>query len=117
MLSAVVAVYVVFAGVRTRFEAVRGVYSLLFGSVGLIIACGLIANAVGTGPTIAGMRYALRAVPFFLLAAVYHIRNRNWSQLKLLTGSDSTATALAVYQRYALLQQGPDSQVTTSTAP
>lgn len=105
--SAIVAVYVVFAGIRTRFQFVRAGYWIMFGTVTIVILCGIISNSVASGPIIAGLRYMLRPIPFFLLPAVYPFQQ--WQikqQLRLLTGFALIQLPLAAYQRYAALMIG-----------
>ena len=76
-LSALVAVYVVATGARQQFRDVDPKYWLLFGALGLVFVCGPIVNQEGPGPIVNGMRYYLRAVPFFFLPAVCSFEDRD----------------------------------------
>ena len=52
----VIAVYLVVAGVGQRFRFVPFKYWLVFGLMAVWIVSGVLANAVGTGPIVAGAR-------------------------------------------------------------
>src|SRR6267154_246386 len=85
MLSVVVTLYVLFEGVRKRFPNVALKYWLVFGGMTFIIVCGILANDVGTGPILAGIRSYVRAVPMFLLPAVCDFTDKQkMQQMKLL---------------------------------
>lgn len=61
-------------GVRERFRNVRAAYWLIFGALALVFVCSSVANQVGSGPTFAGIRNYVRAIPFFFLPAVLSIQ-------------------------------------------
>ncbi|MGH8322386.1 MAG: hypothetical protein ACRETD_01085, partial [Steroidobacteraceae bacterium] len=56
-LSAVIGIQVVLAGTAQRFSGVAPKYWLIFGAMAVMIVCGMIANGVGSGPEIGGLRY------------------------------------------------------------
>ena len=71
MISAAATLLLLGVGVRTRFKDIDPAY--VFGAAGLVLVMvfGAVANAVGSGPLISGARLTLRALPFFLIPAVY----------------------------------------------
>jgi hypothetical protein len=107
MLSGLVALYVIVAGTRQHFHRVGAKYWVAFGALALILACGAITNGVGSGPIISGMRYYLRAIPFFLLPAVYDFKD--WQlrqQLRLLFAVSLLQVPIAVFQRHEIMSTG-----------
>ncbi len=89
LLSAVALLYVIAVGARQRFQYVRGTYWLVFGIVTVVIVCGAFANNEAPGPLFAGLRYYFRAMPLFLLPAVYdfsEVQIRQQLRLLLLVG-------------------------------
>ncbi len=76
LLAAIVAALVVILGVRNRFQYVRPAYWMVFGALVIVMVCGILANRVEAGPVFAGLRHYLRALPFFLLPAVFLIKER-----------------------------------------
>lgn len=105
MLSGVVAIYVIVQGISTRFKYVRSEYWVVFGAAATIILCGIIANSVGPGPILSGMRYYARAIPFFFLPMVYQYKEAEiQQQLKLLGAVALLQLPLAAYQKYTLVQ-------------
>jgi hypothetical protein len=107
IMSAVVAVYVALAGIRTRFQLVHESYWLIFGAVTAILICGIVANSVDSGPILSGLRYVLRPIPFFLLPAVYPFHERQLKQqLHLITAFALLQLPIAIYQRYDALMGG-----------
>lgn len=106
-MSALVFLYVVLAGTRNRFRFVRPQYWIVFGVLAAIIGCGIVANSVGAGPIVAGLRYYLRAIPFFFLPAVFLFRESQIKQqLQLLMLLALLQVPIAVFQRLELVQQG-----------
>jgi hypothetical protein len=69
LMSAVVILYIFIAGTRDRFRWVAPKYWLIFGSMAVVILCGIINNSPGAGPVISGMRFYFRGAPFFFLTA------------------------------------------------
>src|ERR1700730_1336305 len=70
MLSGVVALLVLLKGLRGSLSLISPGYWVVFGFLAFVIICGIFTNDVGSGPTLAGMRYYLRAIPLFFLPAV-----------------------------------------------
>jgi hypothetical protein len=90
-------------GIQQRFRYMATKYWLIFGSIAIVMLCGIIANGVGTGPIITGMRYYMRAAPFFLAAAVFDFEDWQIKQmLKFLLVFSLIQAPLAVYQRISL---------------
>ena len=107
VLSGVVILYVAIAGTRDRFRWVAPKYWLAFGVFAVLILCGIINNEPGTGPILSGMRFCLRAVPLFFLAAVLpQSEAQLMRQFKLLFGLTFLQIPIAIYQRYIVLSEG-----------
>jgi hypothetical protein len=70
LLAIVAVLVVVVAGVQQRFANIAARYWLVFGALAVTIVCGLLTNAVDSGPIFAGLRAYLRAIPLFFLPAV-----------------------------------------------
>lgn len=105
-LSGIAILYVVAIGARQRFQYVRAQYWLVFGAMAAVMVCGAIANSVVPGPLVAGMRYYLRAIPFFFLPAVYEFKD--WQirqQLRLLLLVGVLQLPVAIYQRMIVMRQ------------
>lgn len=106
-LSALVLVYVAAAGTRNRFRLVQSKYWIAFGAFSVIILCGILNNPPGSGPMLSGMRFYLRAIPLFFLAAVLPISEAQLGrQLKLLLGLSLLQLPIAAYQRWTVLSEG-----------
>ena len=106
-LSAFVTVYVAIAGTRERFRLVAPKYWLVFGSFALVILCGIINNPPGAGPLLSGVRFDLRGVPMFFLAAVAPPSERQLKHvLNLLFVFALIQLPLAVMQRWIVLDEG-----------
>jgi hypothetical protein len=107
ILAALVLLYVVIAGSRSRFQYVRGEYWLAFGGIAAVIICGIFANSVAPGPIFAGLRYYLRAMPLFFLPAVYVFSEKQIrQQLRWLTVICLIQLPLAVRERLHVIDQG-----------
>jgi hypothetical protein len=105
LLSLVIVLYVVVMGARHRFQYVRGQYWLTFGAIAAVVLCGAIVNNVAPGPLIAGMRYYLRAMPLFLLPAVYEFKETQIrQQLRLLLMFGVLQLPIAIYQRMIVMR-------------
>jgi hypothetical protein len=92
ILSALVLLLVVLLGTRGRFQHVRAAYWFVFGAVVLTMVSGALANSLQPGPLFTGVRNYVRAVPLFLLPAVYEFSERHIRrQLQL-------ALALCIFQ-------------------
>jgi uncharacterized membrane protein YhaH (DUF805 family) len=102
-MSAVVVVYVLFAGTRDRFHLVAPKYWFVFGAFAVVILCGIINNASGVGPLLSGMRFYLRAVPMFFLPAVFQLTDSQLKQqLKWLLALSLIQVPVALYQRWTI---------------
>jgi hypothetical protein len=107
LLSGIVMVYVLVVGTRSGFRLVAAKYWLVFGALAIVMLCGIIINGTGAGPIVSGMRFYLRGVPLFLLAAVLPITDVQLGrQLKLLLGLGFIQVPLTLYQRWAVMSQG-----------
>lgn len=104
ILTLLTAFFVVVAGVRNQFRFVAGKYWLAFGLMVFIMLSGILINQVGTGPTVAGMRYYFRAIPFFFLPAVIDFTDEQIKQqFKLLLALAFLQVPTAIYQRVILM--------------
>jgi hypothetical protein len=107
VFSAIVLIYVIFLGVRSRFALIRPAYWFFFGAITIIMLCGAVANGLGTGPVFAGIRTYLRAVPLFLLPAVLLISDAKLrKQLLLLLAICLGQLPVALMQRAATAWRG-----------
>ncbi|MFO1378443.1 MAG: hypothetical protein U1F14_15715 [Steroidobacteraceae bacterium] len=98
-------VLVVARGVQSGFRYVRPAYWLIFCAVGLSLVCGVLANGVQPGPIVSGLRYYFRAIPFFLLPAVYQFSEKQIAgQLKFMAVIALLQLPIAVSQRLANLR-------------
>ncbi len=104
------AAIVTIAGVHQNFRYVSGKYLMVFAALVVVIACGIFVNQVPPGPILAGMRYYLRAIPFFFVPAVFNFNDRQIKRLMLLLLAFSLLQVpLAVFQRYMLAMTGHTS--------
>jgi hypothetical protein len=102
-MSAVVIFYVLVAGTRDRFHLVAPKYWLVFGAMALVLLCGVINGAPGTGPVISGSRFYLRAVPLFFLPAVLPLSEIQLKrQLRWLLAIALIQVPIAAYQRWVI---------------
>lgn len=100
-------IYVVANGMRSRFQYVRTEYWIVFGALLVVIVCGILVNAVSSGPVFAGIRTYLRALPLFFLPAVFAIDDRRLRrQLLLVLGFALLQAPLAWYQRSTVWAEG-----------
>jgi hypothetical protein len=100
LLGAVALAFVIVAGARGRFRYVRGSYWLAFGAMGLLIVCGLLANNVNSGTIVSGLRLYLRAIPWFLVPAVFAFSGPQLrTQLRVLLALSLIQLPLAILQR------------------
>jgi hypothetical protein len=107
MLSLVMSILIVMLGVRRGFGQVSPKYWLVFGTVVIIIVAGIFSNAEGSGPVLAGARYYLRAIPMFILPAVYQFTEKQLKQqLRLLLAVGLVQVPLACYQRWVIYDAG-----------
>ncbi len=106
-LSAVVILYVLFAGVRDRFRLVAPKYWIVFGAMIIVIVCGVIDNQSGVGPLLSGTRFYLRPVPMFFLPAVLSLSDQDLKrQLKWLLALALLQVPVAIYQQYVIQSEG-----------
>ena len=103
-LSAVLTIYVAVAGARTRFRYVAPRYWLILGALALILIGGALINSMAPGPLLQGCRFYLRAMPLFLLPAVFDFSDAQIrGQLRLLLGISLLQLPLSIFQRYQVL--------------
>jgi hypothetical protein len=101
------AAVVIFAGARNGFRYVRPAYWLMFGFLVLVILSGAITNAVNAGPIFAGIRAYLRAIPWFLLPAVFAFTDSQVkTQLRLLVAIAVIQLPFAVQQASTAISLG-----------
>jgi hypothetical protein len=106
-LSALVILYVLFAGVRDRFRLVAPKYWIVFGAMTVVIICGVIDNQSGVGPLLSGTRFYLRPVPMFFLPAVLSLSDEQLRrQLKWLLALALLQVPVAIYQQYVIQSEG-----------
>ncbi|MDP9009209.1 MAG: hypothetical protein M3N91_11000 [Pseudomonadota bacterium] len=107
LMSGVVIVYVLIFGTRDHFRLVAPKYWLVFGALAFVMLCGIILNGTGAGPIISGMRFYLRGVPIFFLAAVLPITDVHLRrQFKWLLALAFIQVPLTGYQRWVVMSQG-----------
>jgi hypothetical protein len=107
MFSVIIAVGVVFLGIRQGFGRIPAKYWFVFTALVLIIACGCLSSGEGSGPVIAGARYYMRTMPLFILPAVYTFSEKQLSQqLKVLLAIGVVQVPLACYQRWIVYDSG-----------
>jgi hypothetical protein len=106
-LAALAALLVVIYGTRNRFQFVRPAYWFVFGAIAVTMVCGVVANAVEAGPLIVGMRRYLRALPLFLLPAVFTFGEKPLrNQLLLVLALCLPQVPIAFSQRMQTLAAG-----------
>jgi hypothetical protein len=105
--SAVLMLYVIFAGTRDRFSLVAPKYWVVFIALAIVIVCGVLNSFSGPGPTLSGARYFLRAVPLFFLPAVLPMSDAALKrQLKVLLVLCLVQVPISMYQRWVIMQAG-----------
>jgi hypothetical protein len=103
VFSLIAVIVILMRGVRYGFGFVAPKYWFVFGLLSVIIVSGILTNDVGSGPTLAGMRSYLRAIPLFLLPAVYQFTDKQLQQqLKLILGVALIQIPITAYQRYVV---------------
>jgi hypothetical protein len=109
-LSALVAAYIAVMGPISRFRLIAGRYWIVFLSLALVVGCGVLSNAVATGPLLQGCRFYLRAMPLFFLPAVFEFSESNIrAQLRLLLGIALLQAPISIFQRYLVFAAGKNS--------
>jgi hypothetical protein len=92
--------YVLFYGVRGRFQHVRPAYWFVFGALGLCVLFGILSNSQEPGTIFAGMRNTLRAIPWFFVPAVYAFSDRDVrAQIAMLLAVCLVQVPLTIGQR------------------
>ena len=76
LLSVIALIYVLAMGSRNRFRNVRPAYWLVFGAIVLTMLLGVLVNDSEAGPVFTGIRFYIRALPFFFLPCVFHFSDR-----------------------------------------
>ena len=71
IFGALGAVVVIVMGVQSRFQNIRPIYWFICIGILITMLSGVLVNSVDSGPTFAGIRNYLRAVPWFFVPAVY----------------------------------------------
>jgi len=106
-MSAVLLVYVLFAGTRDRFRLVAPKYWFAFGALAVVVICGIINNGSGVGPLLSGGRFYLRALPmFFLPAVLVPTEGRLKRQLMWLLLLALLQLPVTLYQRWVIASAG-----------
>ena len=107
VLSGLIAALVLFEGVRGGFANVSAKYWLIFGVAVFVIVCGIFTNDVGAGPVVAGMRSYLRAIPLFMIPAVFPFSDKQLQQqIKVVLAIALIQVPITCYQRYTVWTQG-----------
>ena len=115
LLSITITALVFFEGVRKGFRFMAPKYWLAFGLAAFIIVCGIFTNSVGAGPIVAGLRAYLRAIPLFVVPAVFHFSDKQLlKQVKMVLAIALLQIPLAGYQRYLVFSAGKFSGDTVS---
>ena len=117
VLAAIIALCVIILGVRDRFRLVRPAYWFSFGAAIVVMICGAVANGLDSGPLIAGLRSYLRAIPLFLLPAVYLFTETQIRRQLMLVGAVCLLQVpISIYQRFSGLASGSTTgDMTTGT--
>jgi len=107
VLAGLVLVYVIFVGAKSRFRNVRAEYWLAFGTLAIVMTCGIFANAVAPGPIFAGIRSYARAIPLFFLPAVYlYTPKQLRQQFRWIAFISLIQLPLAVRERMSVIDAG-----------
>lgn len=107
LLSIVACAYVLLEGARRRFRLVAAKYWLAFGALALVALCGVVTNGVQAAPLLSGLRFYLRAMPFFFLPAVLDFSDAQIDQqLRLLLGIGLLQFPVSAYQRWIVWSHG-----------
>lgn len=110
ILALVTLLVVVVAGVRQRFGNIAARYWFVFGALAVTVVCGLLTNAVDSGPIFAGLRGYLRAIPlFFLPAVVLFSPTQIRAQSLLVLVLAAAQMPIALYQRLTSFAVGSTS--------
>lgn len=108
-------IVVILLGTRNRFQFIRPQYWIVFGALVVNIICGILVNEVDSGPIFAGIRTYLRAIPWFLVPAVFAFSNTQvTSQLRTLLVVALLQVPLSIQQRMTTVAQGSETGDLTS---
>lgn len=100
IIGAAILVAFIALGVRQQFRYVRPVYWFVLGAILVNMICGVVVNHVDAGPVFAGIRTYFRAIPLFLLPAVYAFSEGQVErQLSLLLKIALVQVPIAAFQR------------------
>ena len=100
ILGGVALLFVIALGIRDRFRFVRPAYWVIFGLLTICVAASAVANSLEPGPLFSGIRAYLRAIPWFLVPAVFAFGENNVrTQLKWLLGISLLQVPIAIEQR------------------
>lgn len=83
-ISGLIAIYVIFVGVQSRFQNLRASYMITMLYMLLLFGCSSLLNSVDAGPLVAGARAWLRFFPLFLLPFVLETDERALKRQLLL---------------------------------
>jgi hypothetical protein len=107
VMAIIIACAVFFEGVRKGFPNVATKYWIALGSMAFIVVCGILTNSVGSGPVFAGIRVYVRAIPLFLVPAVFTFTDEQIkTQVKLMLGIGLLQVPVSIYQRYVIWAAG-----------
>ena len=110
VLSLIATPFIVIKGLHQNFRFVSAKYMMVFGMLVIVIGCGVFVNQVPPGPILAGMRYYLRAIPFFFVPAVFDFKEKQIKQIfGLVVALSFLQVPIACYQRYTLAMTGHTS--------
>ncbi len=97
---------VVLEGLRKGFRNVAPKYWMTFGALAFIITCSIFTNAVQPGPIFAGIRFYLRAIPLFLVPAIFPPSEKQLKQqLYTLMVIGLIQIPLTIYQRWIVMSE------------
>lgn len=106
-LAGIVALYVLVVGARDQFRLVDAKYWILFGALAVVVAAGPLVNGESPGPIVNGIRYYLRAIPFFFLPAVFRFSEQDLRRIYgLILFFCLVQVPIAIYQRLDLAARG-----------
>ncbi len=104
--SIVILLLVILEGLRKGFHNVAPKYWATFGLIAFIITCSILTNAVPPGPIFAGLRFYLRAIPLFLIPAVFPPTEKQLrQQLMTVLVIGLIQIPITIYQRYIVLSE------------
>lgn len=105
LMSLLIAPAVIFEAMR-KGVVISARYWAIFAFLCVVILCGILTNEVGPGPTLAGFRYYLRAMPLFLVPAVFQFTDKQIrQQLKFVLAIGLLQLPIALYQRWTVYSE------------